>query len=250
MSAMEWPTHAPPAEGVVDVWLARPAALHDPRLAARWEGWLTPAEAARRRAFVREVNRQEYLVTRALARTMLSRLVANEPAALRFATNTHGRPHLDPPRGVWFNLSNTTALVACAVSRDGEIGVDVEPLDRGPDVLEVADTVFSPRELRELRALDAPEARRDRALDLWTLKESYIKARGMGLSLPLDRFSFVFDAPDAVVITIDPSLADDPGRWQFRKVDVAGHRLAVCATRVAGRELAIRVHDVTAQLAG
>ena len=68
--------------------------------------------------------------------------------------------------------------------------------------------------------------------------------------MPLDRFSFVFDDPDAVAITIDPSLGDDPARWWFRKVDVAGHRLAVCAPRVAGRELELRVHDVTEQLAG
>lgn len=249
MSTSGWPTIAPRGEGVVDVWLARPAALRDPRLAARWERWLTPAESSRRRAFVREVNRQEYLVTRALVRSILSVCQSMDPAALRFATNPYGRPHLDPPCGLWFNLSNTTELVACGVSRDGEVGVDVEPLDRGPDVVEVADTVFSPRELRELRSIADPAALRDRALDLWTLKESYIKARGMGLSLPLDRFSFVFDDPARLTIAIDPSLADDPARWRFRRLDVAGHRLAVCAERVAPRELDVRVHDVTELLA-
>lgn len=238
------------AMGRVDVWLARPAALLAPALIERWEGWLTDQERARRRAFVREVNRHEYLVTRALVRSTLSRYRPRSAADWQFAINEFGRPRVEPPCGLDFNLSNTTHLVACAVREGGEIGVDVEPLDRGGEVLEVAETVFSPRELAELAALDDHAARRERALDLWTLKESYIKARGMGLSLPLRKFSFVFDDPAQIGIAIDPSLNDPPERWSFRTMDVAGHRLALALERHAGAPLEVQVHDVTTELMG
>jgi 4'-phosphopantetheinyl transferase len=232
----------------VEVWLARPADLARPELVERWERWLTDDEATRRRALLREVNRQEFLVTRALVRATLSRHRPITPHAWRFAKNPYGRPRVEPPCGLVFNLSNTIHLVACAVREGGEIGVDIEPLDRSEDVLEVADTVFSPRELAELRALADPMARRERALDLWTLKESYIKARGMGLSLPLEKFSFVFDDPAAIRIAIDPSLHDPDDRWSFRRLDVAGHRLALAVEQPPDRPLEVHVHDATADL--
>lgn len=229
---------------VVDVWIAHPPRLRASDLVARYEALLADEEAARRRAFVRDVNRQEYLVTRALVRTTLSRYRPCGPAAWRFGKNAYGRPHVEPPCGLAFNLSNSVDLVACAVVEGREVGVDVEPHARADDVLEVADTVFSPRELRELRALADPDRRRARGLDLWTLKESYIKARGMGLSLPLERFSFVFDDPAEVRIAIDPSLGDRADRWRFRQLDVAGHRLALAVEATPDDLVEVRMREV------
>jgi len=231
---------------VVDLWTAQPPLLTRPDLVARYEQLLTGDEAKRRRAYVREVNRQEYLVTRALVRTVLSRYRPGAPQDWRFTPNAYGRPLLTPPCGLHFNLSNSVDLVVCAVAEDVEIGVDIEPIARADDVLEVADTVFAARELEGLRALPTLEMRRARALDLWTLKESYIKARGMGLSLPLDRFSFVFDDPAEVRIVIDPALDDAGDRWTFRQLDVAGHRLALAVERrVDAAALEVRLHAVT-----
>jgi 4'-phosphopantetheinyl transferase len=230
---------------VVDVWIAHPPRLVAPDLVDRYEALLAPDEAARRRAYVREVNRQEFLVTRALVRTTLSRYRPTEPAAWRFGKNAYGRPHVEPPCGLSFNLSNSIDLVACAVVEGRELGVDVEPIARADDVLEVAETVFSPRELRELRALPDLDRRRARGLDLWTLKESYIKARGMGLSLPLDRFSFAFDDPAEVRIRIEPDLGDRDDRWRFRQLDVAGHRLSLAVEAGPDASVEVRVHDVT-----
>jgi len=116
------------------------------------------------------------------------------------------------PRDLEFNLSNTKGLVVCAISRD-QVGVDVEPRARGTSVVPIADTVFSQDELAALRALPESEQPR-RAIELWTLKESFIKARGLGLSLPLDRFTMLLDA-DRISIRIDPSIAIPGERWQF-----------------------------------
>ena len=87
------------------------------------------------------------------------------------------------------HLSNTTGLVVCAVSRDCVIGIDVENIARTLDADELAPSVFAPAELADFRR-SGLEDRRNRFFSYWTLKESYIKARGRGLSLPLDAFWF------------------------------------------------------------
>ncbi|MEZ4362899.1 MAG: 4'-phosphopantetheinyl transferase superfamily protein [Kofleriaceae bacterium] len=224
-------------EDAIDVWVIAPEELPGEEL-ARAEPWMTPEERARQRAFVFERHRREYLVTRGLVRAVLSRGGARAPADWTFRRNDYGRPELDPPCGLAFNLSNHPTLVACAVRRGPlDLGCDVEPLARGPEVLTVADSVFAPAELAELRALPAT-AQPDRALALWTLKEAYIKARGMGLSLPLQDFAFSFVAgatarPSGIAFA--PSLADDPRRWRFVCVDALGHRLALAFEDRGGR---------------
>lgn len=202
--------------------------------------WLTEAERTRQRAFLFERNQLEYLATRALVRTELSRLLSAPPESWCFAANSYGRPELVPARGVRFNLSNHPTLVVCAL-RQGEleVGVDVEPVTRGAEVLGIARTVFSARELADLHAL--PSAQQpERALSLWTLKEAYIKARGMGLSLPLQEFSFVFSAHGAE-IQFSPALQDDARRWRFTSVERRGHRIAL-AIEITPGAAAPQVH--------
>lgn len=212
----------------VDLWIADPTQLHRPDVLARVLGLLTPAERTKHDAFRFDVHRHEYLVTRALALAVLAAEVGASPSGLRFERNDYGCPRLASHAGIDFNLTNAPTLVAILVSRGGPVGVDLEPIARADDILEVASTVFAPSELGALRALASIEARRERGLDLWTLKESYIKARGMGLSCPLEKFAFHFEQGAPPRVTIDPSLADDGARWSFSQRDVDGHRISMC----------------------
>src|SRR5262249_25378733 len=155
----------------IHLWIARPARVD----ASRFRAWLSPEEAARCARFRFEEHRHEYLVTRGLVRTALSAYRDVEPAAWVFRSNEYGRPEITPPCGLSFNLSTSLALVVCAVAEDRVLGVDVEPLARAKEILEVRDTVFTAKE----RAGLTP----DRAVSFWTLKEAYMKARGMGMSL-------------------------------------------------------------------
>jgi 4'-phosphopantetheinyl transferase len=71
-----------------------------------------------------------------------------------------------------------------------------------------------------------------RFFQYWTLKESYIKARGMGLSIPLDRFSFDASQPTRITFSVDPILEDDAAHWTFWQWSLAeGYLLALCAQR-------------------
>jgi 4'-phosphopantetheinyl transferase len=105
-------------------------------------------------------------------------------------------------------------MVVLAVTRQTEVGVDVECITRDTMCADVAERYFSPREVEELCSLLRNE-RTQRFYDLWTLKEAYIKARGMGLSLPLDGFSFQFPAPDSIDIAFGPEIRDEAANWNF-----------------------------------
>ena len=219
------------------LWCAYPADLQGDGVAAACAALLSDEERARVARFKFERNRLESLATRALVRTALSRSRPVSPRGWQFKSNAQGKPEVDPECGLRFNLSNSVGLVVCLVAEGGsDVGVDVELFERAEQIMEVLPKVFSPIEQAQLEAL--PEAeRRDRALSLWTLKESYIKARGLGLLIPLDKFSFAFDESGGIRLEMDSSLDDTAERWRFCQIDHAGHRIAVMVDRSAADEL-------------
>lgn len=223
---------------LVDVERVEPARLARERLA-----WLAPEERQRYDRLVFAEKKHEFLVTRALVRAVLAPLVGEPPAALAFDLGPYGRPELRGAarsgRSLRFNLSNTHGLVACAVAWDRDVGVDVEFLERRTETTSVADRFFSPSEVAALVAL--PEAhRRRRFFELWTLKEAYIKARGLGLAIPLASFSFGLDHVGPPTIAFAPSLPDDPATWRFEQFYPSSEHAMALATRVAPGE-ALRV---------
>ena len=141
--------------------------------------------------------------------------------------------------GLHFNLSHTRGLIAVGVASGRDLGVDVEFVDRGL-TQDVAGRFFAPAEVRDLRALP-DDQQAVTFFDYWTLKEAYIKARGMGLALPLDQFAFALDGDRPPTIAFGPAIADDPARWQFFQAwPLPRHRLAVAVER-RGADLPIDV---------
>ncbi len=226
----------PPNE--VHLWFAFPDEIQDRVLLQRYHELLTPEEAKQQQRFHFEKHRHQYLVTRAVIRSLLSRYESLPPADWRFEKNKYGRPHLSAIHRVKplrFNLSHTEGLIACAVVLGREVGVDVEDIQRGGDLIQIADRFFSPTEVADLMAL--PEKYQEsRFFDYWTLKESYIKARGMGLSIPLDQFSFHLRQEEPnLAISIDERQNDPPARWQFKQWELApSFKAALALEREAG----------------
>ena len=221
--------------------------LDDAALLASYGELMTPEERARNARYMFERSRREHLVGRALVRTTLSRYADVAPGAWRFREGERGRPEIDGPEGALglrFNLSHTTGLVAVAVARGLDVGVDVEDGARQRTTVEIADRFFSQREVADLRALPAAE-QRDRFFTYWTLKEAYIKAVGLGLAIPLDHFSFLLEPGAPVGVEFAPERDDDPADWQFDRARPSErHHLAVAVRRGRARDLAIVVRDV------
>jgi 4'-phosphopantetheinyl transferase len=183
------------------------------------------------RAFRFRQDRRVFLALHALLRNALSHSYPLAPEEWRFSTNAYGKPQIPSEFGLRFNLSRSPKLVICLVSRGIEVGVDLEPQERAGKIVEIAPRVLSPSELIQFELLTAQE-KLNRALSLWTLKEAFTKACGMGLSLPLTRLSFLFEGDEAR-LEVDPDLGINSGRWQFSLFEHLGHRIAVVTERMA-----------------
>jgi len=219
----------------IHLWFADYDEIIEESVFAAYRELLTAAEKEQEGRFYFERDRRRYLVTRALQRTVLSRYVSVDPKALVFSTNTYGRPEIANEQAVdarlSFNISHTHSLIVIGVTKGRSIGVDVENVHTGKGMIDLAERYFAPREVAELAATPA-DCQQHRFFEYWTLKEAYIKARGMGLSLPLDRFGFHFPNGDAIEIAIASELNDDPARWHFWQIrSTPDYLIAICAER-------------------
>jgi len=224
------------APGEIHLWLAFYDQLTDGRLPDLYRGLLNAAEKEQEPRFHFAADRQCYLVTRVLVRTVLSRYAAVEPQEWIFSANAYGRPEIAnlaaQSAELSFNISHAHSLIVLGVTRRRALGVDVENVSARRVSLDVADRFFAPEEVVALAAVPA-HWQQYRFFEYWTFKESYIKARGMGLSLPRDKFSFHYPNGRAVCLAIHPDLADDPRRWQFWQFQPTPQYLvAVCAERI------------------
>jgi 4'-phosphopantetheinyl transferase len=230
--------------GQVDVWLTLLSDI-DNDLQRAYQRLLSDAEYARWQRFRVPGAQLQYLVARVLLRTRLSQYADVAEHGWQFDANKQGRPFISEPsrfRDLQFNLSHTDGLVTCAIAKDCDIGIDVENIGRAVDIDALAPRVLSPVEVASL-ARSPPSERGDRFLSYWTLKEAYIKARGMGLSLALDGFWFDLDAPSPS-IHFTERCPDDPARWRFRQYQpTSEHKLAVAVSTTA-RELDIQLRWV------
>jgi len=220
-------------DSAIHLWLAFYDQITDARLLEQYRELLTEAERMQETRYFFAHDRKRYLVTRALTRTVLSKYSSVRPHDWLFVNDRYGRPLVAnaEANSLAFNISHTKGLIALAVTNGGAIGVDVENLQAREGSLEIADRFFSPSETAILRET-SHECLQYRFFEYWTFKEAYIKARGMGLSLPLDKFSFHYPDDRTVGIEIDPQLGDHPERWQFRQFQPdKGYVLALCAER-------------------
>ena len=232
------------------LWSARPASFADAAHLARLRTILPEEERARADRYRFAHDRRTSLVTRALVRLTLSRYCDVPPARWRFRNNDHGRPEVASPASpLRFNVSHTDGLVVCLVGWERELGVDAERIDPDRRWLELADRFFAPAEARALRQV--PAARRPlRFLEYWTLKESYVKARGRGLTLPLSGFRFDLPATagEGIRIRFTPAVDDDPARWQFTLERLgAGHVAATAIDRAGAARVQIVHYQAAAR---
>lgn len=212
---------------LVDVWTI---ALDVPQPTLnRLGAWLSQEERARAARFVFERDRRRFVVSHAALRAILAAEADCDRRELRFVTNAFGKPALgDGSFGVRFNLAHSGELALCAVTRGGEVGVDLEVVREVSDAESILRRQFAPSEVEDW--LRWPGERRTEAfLRLWTCKEAWVKACGRGLSLPIDN-SEIRVSPDAAVFRSVNGSVTEAGGWCLRMLSpAAGYLGAVCA---------------------
>lgn len=230
--------------GEVHVWVVRLGNDLSPDRVRACAALLSADERERAARFRFEGHRRAWIVAHALVRSALSHYAPVPPEAWTFRSERRGRPRIAGPSGapgLRFNLSHSDRLAACAVASELDVGVDVESTARLHRPLEIAERYFAPEEARELRSLSGAE-RCERFLDYWTLKEAYVKARGDGLSIPLDRMRFALGPEAGPQVSFHRSLSDEAADWQFElREPCAGQRLALAVHRPGRPDLAVQL---------
>src|SRR5262245_57069798 len=230
------------------------AEVHVWRATLAWSGaaterlkqCLSADERDRMAQFRLEKDRLRCLIGRGVLRTLLGHYLDLAPQDLRFEITAAGKPHLaSDQRRLQFNVAHSGEYVLIAIADGRAVGIDVEEIRNDFEAGEVAMHFFSLNEQRDLEALTG-RAKVEAFFDCWTRKEAYVKARGEGLSLPLDQFDVSLrpGEPARLVATRpDPAEAT---RWRLSGLDVAdGYKAALA---VEGQGWTLRFWDCPEEL--
>ena len=209
----------------VVIWF-RPTQSMNAQAVERARSMLSLDECARADRFVFERDRRDFAAAHALLRGALSHHGGLLPDGWKFGSEAAGKPYLVPQSGLQFNIAHTRGLVACALSLAGPVGIDVECIDGEREIDSISGNYFAPTEVAELRACEEGAPRQARFIELWTLKEAYLKALGAGLGRPLDEIAFHFAGASGLHVTAQDKSGDTGWRFGlFAPLD--NYRLAV-----------------------
>ncbi len=180
---------------------------------------LSTDEAARATRFRRTEDRDAFVAARIVVRTLLADWSGLDPGSIEFHHSAHGKPGVLNAGALHFNIAHSGGWVATAFA-DVPVGVDIEvPLSATQTAMELAG-FLAPRERDALTR--CPESRRaELFIRFWTLKEAYLKARGLGLSVALDSFEFELSIDKPDIGFLGP-IDDNADGWQFHSADVCG----------------------------
>jgi 4'-phosphopantetheinyl transferase len=211
---------------------------------------LPPDERERAGRFHFEADRRRSVIGRGYLRLLLGEILDSPADKLQFEYDEFCKPRLKPAHRLplQFNLSHSGELILIAVAKGRAVGIDVERIRTGLDFEGVAARFFSANECKILNSLAGPE--RDEAFfTCWTRKEAYLKARGDGLSMPLDQFDVSFLPDEEARLLETRHGPDEAGRWRLLPVGASTGYVAALAAQ--GCDWKLRCWDwPTAALAG
>ncbi len=205
---------------------ARPLTASD---AARWVDALPEVERARFARFKHERSAHEFLVGRLMVRRWLAALTQHRPNDWQFVEGFRGRPEVASPHtSLRFNIAHSGGVVACIFTDGREAGVDVEDLGRRLIEPELWTRYCAPSEIADIEAHPVA-ARHRRFLTYWTLKEAYLKALGLGISVHLSDIAFTVH-PERPTVEFHDSLAGTSTDWAFGMTALSDQFLLSWAT--------------------
>lgn len=199
---------------------------------------LSSDELRRANQFHFEADRRRCVVGFGMRRLLLSAILRLPAESLRFERNEYGKPRLirAQERGLQFNLSHSGDLILVAITKGRAVGIDVERIRADLDLDDIAARFFSIDERKCLASVTG--SRKSAAFfACWTRKEAYLKARGDGLSVPLDQFDVGVlpdEHPQLLSTRHDPN---EVRRWTLQTVPVPASYQAAVAAEGSGWKL-------------
>jgi 4'-phosphopantetheinyl transferase len=218
----------------VHVWHA---ALDD-HLAERLKLILSEDEISRANRFHFAKDRNHYIVARGLLRRLLAAYLGMSSSELQFLYADKGKPYLEETqrRSIHFNLAHSHDMAIYAFSSGRELGVDLEFIREDLAGEKIAERFFSQWEISALRSLPA-ELRKQAFFNCWTRKEAYIKARGEGLSMPLDEFDVSLAPREPAALLKNYKDFGEVSRWTMQSISVAPGYVAALVVEGQGWRL-------------
>ncbi len=172
---------------------------------------LSPEERARVQRFKRSQHRRRLTAARGILRQILSCYLQTPPRDIRFQSGPFGKPFLQAPveQPLHFNVAHSQQLALYAVSRDFNVGIDLEGDRDSFDYTGLAKRICSADELLALQKLP-PDEQRAAFFRCWTRKEAFVKALGKGFSFPLKNVtvSFLPDEPSRI-LSVEGQSSED-----------------------------------------
>ena len=227
----------------IDIWCAPFRDELEEEQFRSYRDLLTTEEIERCDRFAFEKDRKQFLLTRALERDVLSRYLGVGPALLVFNRNEYGKPHLAEPAAcpIQFSLSHTTGLSVCAVTSEVDIGVDVESLDRPTSHWDIANRFFAASEAAYLKSVEE-DHKGTEFLRLWTLKEAFVKARGLGFSIPLKSFTIRSTPGQPTRVSFVHGTHGTEADWRFFQIRLgSGFHIAVVLATPKSQNMVVKV---------
>ena len=184
-------------------------------------------------------KKREYIIGRLALRSILSAYSGTPCDQLSFDYGPQKKPSLaeqetlPPERRLDFNLSHSGRIILIAVTLGKRIGIDVEYIEPDRADEKIAQRYFSPTEFTTLKNLP-DEDRIAGFYRCWTSKEAFVKARGDGLTFPLDAFDVAISNEERAILEIRDTN-EDAARWELKAIEVGDKYAATCA--VEGKQL-------------
>ena len=200
---------------------------------------LATDEQARAERFYFEKDREHFIVARGVMRAILGGYLNRVPKCLSFYYSSHGKPAMvgeSNDDAICFNVSHSDGVALYAVTRGREVGIDLERIRFDLAVAEIASRFFSRQEVTMLRTLPT-NVQRQAFFRCWTRKEAYSKARGEGLSLPLDQFDVSLAPGEPAAILGSQLGPSEASRWSLLELTPAPGYVAALAVEGHGWRL-------------
>jgi 4'-phosphopantetheinyl transferase len=221
----------------VDIWRARlELSLQDLN---RLHQTLSEEEKERALRFYFPEDRDRYITAHGCLRDVLGRYLGCAPRELTFSANPYGKPALNDHR-LEFNLSHSGDFIVLAVTRERRVGIDVERIRSETSSSAIARRYFSKAEVADLESLTLEQGE-TAFFTCWTRKEAYIKAQGMGLSLPLESFDVSLLPDEPAILRATRPETGEASRWTLFDLRVDPGYAAAAA--VEGTDLELRRWD-------